>query len=87
MPNACYMAAALKFPYQSYPLMRHVPQMQGLEKSVLQIKRTYSWIWAFFWEKNNKMDKTESYIFNADNAELGNFLKDEKKTYNTELTP
>ncbi len=59
-----------------------VGSLQGLEKSVLQIKWTYSRILAFFWEKINKMDKTESYIFNADNAELGNFLKKEKKLRN-----
>ena len=52
---------------------------QGLEKSVLQIKWTYSRILFFFWEKINKMDKTESYIFIADNAELGNFFKNGKK--------
>ena len=53
--------------------------IQGLEKSVLQIKWTDSWILRFFQEKMNKTDKTEFYIFIAGNAELGNFFKKEKK--------
>ena len=52
--------------------------VQGLEKSVLQIKRTDSWILRFFSGKIIKTDKTELYIFIADNAELGNFLKTKK---------
>ncbi len=62
--------------------------MQGLEKSVLQIKRTDSRILRFFWEKMNKTDKTEQAKDNADNTERGKFEKNcpERIKRNQEFT-
>ena len=50
-------------------------EWQGLEKSVLQIKRTDSRILRFLGEKMNKTDKTEQAKDNADNTERGNLRK------------
>ena len=46
----------------------------GLRKIRLQIIQIYLHIWQLFWEKIDKTDKTESKIFNANNAEQGNYM-------------